>query len=345
MTERIWRGGVIGAGVWSDNQLTAWANVPGARIVALCDRLSDRLEASARKHGIEHVFTDAATMLQQMQLDFVDICTRPEGHAPLIRLAVEHNLPVLCQKPFCNTLEEAQEVVKLCQQRGIPLMVNENFRWQGWYRQVKMLLDEGAIGSPFTACIHWRLRATMPVFCHPQTYFQHMPRLAVYELGVHYLDVFRYLFGEPHRVFARLQRVSSEIAGEDVQHIVLMYDQPDLVCQINQSWASVAVPEVDSYADDDRLEIAHPLEIDGTHGTMVLRPDRTLWLHRDGGESVSWTFPKDTRARSLHMTLAHFVQCLEAGAPFETSGASYLDTMRLVYASYSSHETGLPVTL
>lgn len=43
MRERIWRGGMIGAGCWSEIQLTAWANVDNAEIVALCDRHPERL--------------------------------------------------------------------------------------------------------------------------------------------------------------------------------------------------------------------------------------------------------------------------------------------------------------
>jgi predicted dehydrogenase len=64
-----------------------------------------------------------------------------------------------------------------------------------------------------------------------------MPRFVLYEMGVHYLDTFRFLFGEPNSVFARLHYASPYIMGEDVQLITLGYQ--GLTVLINHSWASV----------------------------------------------------------------------------------------------------------
>jgi predicted dehydrogenase len=52
MPNRIWRGGMIGAGTWSEIQLNAWAGVPNARIVALCDRHPERRRRGKKHHII-----------------------------------------------------------------------------------------------------------------------------------------------------------------------------------------------------------------------------------------------------------------------------------------------------
>jgi predicted dehydrogenase len=140
MSKRVWRGGMIGTGAWSEVQLMAWASVKNAGIVALCDRHPERRGPIVERFRIAQAFDDFETMLNQAEIDFVDICTRPYSHAALTRLAAERGLPVLCQKPFCTSLDEAREVVESCDRVGVRLMVNENYRWQAWYRKAKEVI-------------------------------------------------------------------------------------------------------------------------------------------------------------------------------------------------------------
>jgi predicted dehydrogenase len=334
MTANIWRGGMIGAGAWSEIQLNAWAGVRNAEIVALCDRHPDRRDPVVERFGIAHAFDDFETMLDEADLDFVDVCTRPYSHASLTKLAAERGHPVLCQKPFCESIEEAREVIEYCDQAGVRLMINENFRWQAWHRKIKELLDSGQVGKPFIARTHRRLRVSLPEFDHRQGYMKDMPRWAVYEVGVHYLDVFRFLFGDPETVYCRLHQISPHVKGEDVQLIAVGYQ--DLTCLVNQSFASVPVPRIDRPDPcPDAWKIAHGLQIDGTEGTLVLRADRTLHLYTDT-EHREWSFPEDTFAQSRAAAQQHFIDCLESGAPFETGGPETLKTMALVYAAYLS---------
>jgi predicted dehydrogenase len=128
MAKKIWRGGMIGAGAWSNVQLDAWVGVENAEIVALTDRHPEHRTPVVAKYGIPFAFNDFEQMLEQAELDFVDICTRPYSHAALSKLAADRGIPVLCQKPFCQTLKEAQEVSEYCRNANVRLMVNENFR-------------------------------------------------------------------------------------------------------------------------------------------------------------------------------------------------------------------------
>lgn len=344
MTKKIWRGGMIGAGAWSEIQLNAWAGVKNTEIVALCDRHPERRDPIVERFGIPRAFDDFERMLDETDLDFVDICTRPYSHAALTRIAAKRGLPVLCQKPFCQSLEEARDVIDFCDQAAVRLMINENFRWQSWYRNVRKLLDAGELGKPFFAKIHRRSRVSLPEFHHSQAYMQDMPRWAVYELGVHYLDVFRFFFGDPDTIYCRTHRVSPSVKGEDVQVITIGYK--GLTCLIYQSFASVPLPDIDRTAKGDSAgvrSIAHGLQIDGSSGTLILKPDRALHLYTDSEHQV-WAFPEDTIPRSRATAQQHFIDCLESGAKFETDGSETLKTMALVYACYLSAEEGRVVT-
>jgi predicted dehydrogenase len=342
MSKKIWRGGMIGAGAWSEIQLTAWNGVVDAEIVALTDRHPERRNPVVQRYNIPQAFDDFEAMLDQAELDFVDICTRPYSHALLTKLAAERGLPVLCQKPFCENLEEATKIVEFCDQAGARLMILENFRWQAWYRQAKAVLESGALGKPFFARLHKRSRMTLPRFENRQAYLAEMPRFAVYEMGVHYLDTFRFLFGEPDSVYARTHHISPYVKGEDVQFITMGYR--DLTCLINHSWASVPVPTVDKPEEEDDIAPPPRLEVDGTGGTLILLADGSMHLYSDS-DHQQWQFSWDTRSESRIAVQQHFIDCLDSGADFETSGAETLKTMALVYACYLSAEENRVVEL
>jgi predicted dehydrogenase len=336
MDKNTWRGGMIGAGAWATNQLEAWQKVHGAKIVALCDRHPERVQPMADRFEIGQTYQDFSEMLAHEDLNFVDICTRPYSHAALVRLAAAKGLQILCQKPFCTSLKEAQDVIAECEQAGVRLMVNENFRWQAWYRKTKLLLQEGVIGKPYQVKIQERCRATLPHFASAQAYLAEMPKLILYEMGVHYLDTLRFLFGEPEKVLARLHHISPLMQGEDVQIILLFY--PEMTALIDSSWASVPVPGWDIPLDGREALIAR-LEIDGPVGTIFLSSDGALHLYRDGDHQC-WNFPDTVEAESRAAAQDHFITCLNSGAEFETSGRETLKTMALVWSCYQSAGEG-----
>lgn len=327
---------MIGAGAWSTTQLEAWEGVPNARIVALADRHPERRAPIAARFNVAEQFDDVETMLRRSNLDFVDICTRPYSHAALVKQVAQLGLPVLCQKPFCESMEEAHEAVACCSREKTRLMVNENFRWQAWYQKAKELLASGAVGTPFLTVMHQRNRLSLPRFTHYQTYFKEMPRALLYEVGTHLLDVMRFLFGEPESIYARIHRISPEFKGEDVEAVVLGY--PGLTCLIHDSWASVPIPAI-YRPSEPRKWFPRLLQIDGTMGTISVEADGSVLLLTDTSRE-QWTMPPDSTQGSHTAAQHHFIDCLESGAEFATSGADTLRTMALVYGAYRSAEEG-----
>ncbi len=152
---------------------------------------------------------------------------------------------------------------------------NENTRHQAWFRQLKKLLDDGALGVPHYARFEERSRNSLPTpTFDEQPNLQEMPRLIVYEMGVHYLDTARYLFGEAETVYACIRRVSPYIAGEDL--MVLLVTFGDLDCLVDVNWYSVTEPGP---------EVAWgPMRVEGRQGTARLGRDGVLTLYTDQGQ-------------------------------------------------------------
>lgn len=323
-----YRGALIGCGYISESHLKAWSQIPEARIVAVADLDRDKATRRAKAFEIPAVYSDYRAMLAQESLDFVDIATPPDVHLEMVTEAAGQQLQVLCQKPVAPTLADLEAMIRVCEQAGVTFMVNENARFQPWFRRAGALLQANAIGRPYYINLTSRARGSMPVVQFGnQPFFATMPRLIVYELGVHFLDTLRYLFGEATHVYAQTRRVSPNIAGED--SATLLLGMAGLTAVVDMSWASL--PTWDSEEAASWAEV----RIEGELGTLHLRTDGLLRLITDDGEKYD-VFSPDAIQTSFLAAQQHFIDCLRTGAEPETSGHETLKTMELVFGAYDS---------
>ena len=194
------------------------ARIGWARCVAVYNRTRRKAEALAARFSIPAVYDDPAEMLDKVRLDFVDVMTDVDTHARFVHMAAERRLPVVCQKPLAATLSEAQAMRDACREAGVPLLVNENFRWQTPLRALQAVLRTGAIGQVFRGRIQYA--NSFPVFDN-QPFLKELQQFILADMGTHILDVARFLFGEPESLFCRVCRVNPSIRGEDVATVVL----------------------------------------------------------------------------------------------------------------------------
>jgi predicted dehydrogenase len=336
------QGGLIGCGFVSQYHLDAWREVPGARLVALCDVRPDRLEwAGARAPGAQ-LYGDAAAMFEAGHLDFVEICTRPESHRELVELAARHGAHVLCQKPAAVVRPDLRAMIAHCDEAGVRLMIHENWRFRPWYRAFRAEVDAGAIGRPIRLRIaHRDTRALRPDGFADQPYLAEMPRLVLLEMGCHLVDTARYLMGEARSVSATLGRFGPGHPGEDVATLSLRFDGGALGL-LDLSWCAPA--------DLARPEWAlNETAVEGTAGTIRLQPDGSLLRITPQGKSERKpvALPPDDRVYlgGYVATQAHFLEGLLRGTPHETSGLETLKTMDVVWAAYRSAEAGATIAL
>lgn len=335
------RGALIGCGFFATNHLHGWRQARGAEIVAICDRSDQRLHLAGDQFGIAARYTDATRMLNSEHLDFVDIATTVASHRELAELAASRGLGVICQKPFAPTLEDAKAIVVACRKAGVPLMVHENFRWQSPIQKVKAMLDDGAIGQAFWGRVSFR--TAYDVFSG-QPYLAECERLIVDDLGVHVLDLARFLFGDAKNVSARITRVSPNIKGEDVATILLDH---------GEGLASIVDCSYVTQLEQD-LFPQTLLEIDGSLGTLRLGPDYQL-THTSRGKArridvspplLPWASkPWHNVQESVALIQQHWVDCLASGQEPQTSGRDNLNTFALVEAAYRSAASGRTVTV
>lgn len=332
---------IFGSGFWSQYQLAGWMETGMVECVALCSPDRSSAEARAKAFGIPAIYNDAKTLLDNETLDFVDICTNVETHAELTRMAAERGLPVVCQKPMATTLAEAEAMLATCQQHNVPLFINENWRWQYPIRQFKRILEEGRIGKPFRARID--MISGFPVFQN-QPFLAELEQFIITDLGTHTLDVARCLFGEANSLYCQTHKAHTTIKGEDVATIMLNMGE------------DVTVLVEMAYAENFLEREAFPqtfIMVEGTTGSLELGID--YWIRettaagtlakRYAPPRYEWANPSyDVVHSSIVPCHANIAQALRGEGTAETTGEDNLKTVRLIFGSYQSAATGLPLT-
>lgn len=339
--------GLVGTGWWSDKHLQAWSRIPGVEIRALCNRSREKLLRKAAEYGVpeSRCYATLADMLREADIDVVDIVTGPETHLDFVRQAAAAGKAILCQKPFAASREEAAGMVRAAEAAGVRLMVTENWRWLHRFQTVKQVLESGRLGQINVArYVHtdYYTPRMAPGVALPQPFFRDMPRLLFYEMGVHWFDTWRFLFGMPKRLYAETLSVSPHVKGEDSGIVVLGYD--GFYGFLDMSWATRQ--RLDQPLGDAVGPVhLEQLVVDGSRGSLKLYTDgRLTVVSEDGAAEEQLLGPHDLDHEESHYRLqSHFVSCLRSGEPFQTGGDDNLETLRLAFGVYESAKTHMPV--
>ena len=331
--------GCIGAGYFSQFHYEAWRRIDGALPIASVDRDPEKAEATGLR-----AYVEIEDMLTAEQPDIVDIITPPPTHFDTISAALAHRpKAIICQKPFCETLEQARSAVALSAEAGVPLIVHENFRFQPWYRSIKTAIATDAVGNPLQ--LTFRLRPGdgqgPDAYLDRQPYFQTMPRFLVHETLVHWIDTFRFLFGAPQAVFADLRQLNPVIAGEDAGLVLFRYaDGRRAVIDGNRL--------LDHAAENTRCTMGEAL-VEGTGGVLRLEGDGAVKQRAFGSLDESVLLEPSTHTGFggdcvFHLQ-RHVVDALQNGHAFENEAHDYLQVIATEEAVYRSAELGAWVEL
>jgi predicted dehydrogenase len=331
---------VIGCGYFATNHLNAWRRLPDVEIAGVCDLDGNKARQAAERFGAARWFTDAATMLDEVRPDFVDIITTMGSHLGLVGLCASRRLPTLVQKPFGPSFADCIAMVEACEKAGVPLMVHENFRFQPPLRRVRAVLDTGVIGEPLWCRISFRTGQDVKA---PQPYLYNEERFIMLDLGPHVLDVARFFLGDVDTVFARHRRVDRRIRGEDMATIMLGHVN-GATSVVDFTYESRKLPD---YASQTLVSI------EGTTGAVELGPGFQLGITDKGALTVEsaanplpfWTAEERHPALdSVYHTEAHWLDCLRSSREPETSGRDSLSTYAIIEAAYESAATGQAVS-
>ena len=191
--KKDYRIGCIGSGfIMKDCHLVSYRNA-GFNPAAICSRTPAHAQAAADIHGIGTVYDSWQELVKDETLDIIDIAFPPDRQPEIVREAVKNpNVKgILCQKPIAMDLRSAREIASLGLEYGKKIAVNSNMRYDQSMRALKKLLEMKELGEIVLSTIEMR---AIP---HWQTFLTEYDKLEIFGMGIHHVDIFRFLFGDP----------------------------------------------------------------------------------------------------------------------------------------------------
>ena len=330
--------GIIGCGKAGTNFALALRNCPTAAVRGV----ASRTEASARRLAEANPpcrwLTDYSDLLRDPSIDGVIVATPDRLHCEMVVAAAEAGKHVLCEKPMCNTVAEADRMIAACASAGVILMLGFTERYASTFRDAKSRLDSGEIGEP---------KMILARRCHPKSVIRGRDWLNDSETGgvlnyagTHNIDLVCWLMAQPvRRVFAEMGQLVVEDRDFTDSAVMTFLFKNGSIATLYESFA---YPVPYPHGVDRSIEVLgtrgvitvdmmrQPLQSVGEAGVML-------------GDAVTWPPDGEGLGGAIRAEAEHFVSCLRTGAKPLSSGEDGRRAILLAQAAREASRTGKAV--
>ncbi len=354
MTEKKLKIGIIGVGNISNEHIQAYLNNPRIELYAFCDIDEKQLALMAEKYGVSRTFTDKDEMLALPELDAVSVCTWNSQHAPCTIAALNAGKHVLCEKPMAISVEEAIAMKEAADKNGKLLQIGFVRRFGN---DCKVLQD--FISRDYFGEIYFAKAAYLRRNGNPMGWFGDKSRSGggpLIDLGVHVIDLTRYLMGNPKPVSvfgvtfkklgnrSELKDKKAYVSVSATDHDIC--DVEDMACAMVRYDNGAVLSVETSFSLNLKKEVG-TIELFGTKGGAKLSPELEMYTEINGYMAdVNLCAPTALSFDGLFQgEIDHFAECILDGVPCRAPAEDGIMIMRILRAIYESAETGHEVLL
>ena len=316
-----------------------------AQVIAVSSPTPGHAEKLAKKYGIERIFTDYRQMLAEDDIEMVTITAPNYLHAQMTIDIANAGKHVLCEKPLCMTLEEADLMIETCKRKGVLLMYAEELFFTPKYVRAKEMAEQGAFGKVYM------VKQCEKHFGPHAPWFWDVKQSGggvFMDMGCHGI-AFCYWFLNRPEVKNVYCQMGTYVHGDKTK------GEDNSVCVIEFSDGAVGVVE-NSWARrggmDDRIEVygeggvtyanlhmgnALPTYSEYGYGYAVEKAPTTKgWSYPVFEELWNYGFPQEMR---------HFARCVRGEEEPQATGEDGRVVQEVLYAGYQSAGTGRKVEL
>lgn len=346
---------VIGVGGISHSHIQAYQKNPNVELYAFCDINEKVLKAAGEKYGIQRLYTDEAEMLAALpEIEAVSVCTWNSAHAPCTIMALRAGKHVLCEKPMALNAAEAQTMLDTARECGKKLMIGFVRRFGNDTAIMQDFIKEGALGEIYYAKATYLRRNG-----NPGGWFGDKSRSGggpLIDLGVHVIDLTRYLMGNPKPVSvygATFNKLGNRKGLKDKVGYTSVSKTNDDICDVEDFATALvrydngAVLSVEaSFCLNLKKDVGN-IELFGTRGGLKLDPELEIYtdncgyltnvtLDRSAALSFDGLFEKE---------INYFVDALLCDKDVYSIAEDGITVMRMLDGIYKSAEIGAEVKL
>jgi myo-inositol 2-dehydrogenase/D-chiro-inositol 1-dehydrogenase len=336
---------LIGSQFISTIHAESLQSVADARIVAVMSPTAGHARDFAAKYHIPHHFTDLDPMLARDDIDVVIVGAPNDRHCDITVQAAQAGKHVVCEKPLCMNLAEADRMIAACRKANVKLMYAEELCFAPKYVRLKGLLDEGALGKPVL------LKQSEKHDGPHADHFWDVERSGggvTMDMGCHAIQFFRWLTGGNPIASVYAQMSTSvhtmKTQGDDNAIIILEFEN-GVMAIAEESWTKLG-------GMDDRAEI-HGSEgvayADVLYGNSIRTYSKrgVGYAVEKAGSTIGWSFTVYEEAWNygFPQELAHFVDCVKHDTQPLVTGEDGRAVLEALFAAYESAGTGKKVRL
>ncbi|XID90157.1 Gfo/Idh/MocA family protein [Paenibacillaceae bacterium WGS1546] len=343
--------GVIGTGHISGIYLQNLTQTFDAivEVKAVADLVPELAASRAAQFGIPHAWT-VEQLLGDPEIEIVLNLTAPAAHAPINLKALNAGRHVYTEKPFALTREDADEVLRLAEAKGLLVGCAPDTFLGGGLQTCRKLIDEGWIGTPYSAngtIIMGNASGAM----HPS--FRNFLKLGgdpIMDMAPYYLTALVFLLGPVGRVAGTARQLHREITvvnpkspayGEKVE-----IDAPTNVSAV-LDFASGAVGSLQ--AAKESFGYLPRLEIFGTEGNLIVNDPNMfggrIAIQTPNGETKEFPYSHGYTEDSRGIGLADMAYAIRLGRPHRASGELARHVLDISLGIFESSAEGKHVEL
>ncbi len=346
--------GVIGTGNIAREHLNAYKKNPYVEIYALCDLNAELLAKRAQEFGVERTFTNCEDMLRLPEIDAVSVCTWNAAHAPCAIAALNAGKHVLCEKPMAMNSEEARAMKEAADRNGKLLMIGFVRRFGNDCEILQDLIDHGEFGEIYYAKATYLRRNG-----NPGGWFGEKARSGggpLIDLGVHVIDLARYLLGKPKPVSvygATFRKLGNRPHVKGGKAYISARANDTNVCDVEDLATALirfdngAVISVEASFSLNIKQDVGSIELFGTKAGAKIDPELEMYAETNGYmTNVTLTNPTALNFDGLFAReIDHFVDCVRLGLPCRSPAEDGVTLMNILDAIYESAKTGHEVII
>jgi predicted dehydrogenase len=319
---------IVGCGYWGPNLIRNFTACPTTRVAMLCDRDLTRLQKCGAGCPRAELVQDFEKVIANPKVAAVAIATPAATHASLAKAALQAGKHVLIEKPMTQSVREAEELVRLAEERKLTLMVDHTYLYSPAIDKIKSLIDSGELGDIYYVD---SVRINLGLFQNDIN--------VLWDLAPHDLSIVDYLLGRLPKSVSAMGTCHTGADLEDVGYLNLDFGN-NLLASFHLNWLSP-------------VKIRH-LIIGGSKKGVVYN-DLNLWEPikiYDRGITVNeaearrgvlisyrtgdiWS-PQLEAGEPLQNLVRHFAHCIRTGDKPRTDGHAGLRVVRILEAAQRS---------
>ena len=302
--------GILGAGHIAQKMATTLMGMKEAELYAVAARELSRAEQFANEFHAQKAYGNYEALADDPDIDLIYIATPHSHHFGPARMCLLKGKPVLCEKAFTANAREAEELIRIAQEKQVYLAEAIWTRYMPFSRTIRELTESGIIGKPMM------LTASLG---YPIAHKERIVRLelcggALYDLGVYPINFALMTFGND------LEKITSTCmkneAGVDMQNSITFTYRD----------GRMAVMQTTAFCASDRQGI-----ISGDKGYLVIdninNPQQAVVYNTDHQETARYTCPPQITGFEYQVQEA--AEAIRRGA-IEPASMPHAETLRVM---------------